>query len=68
MLDIVINRITRAGLMVILSNYSSSSKTSLTNHDGEGLWWSDKYSENQWLDVHKHLVKRYAHNPRVIGF
>lgn len=67
-LDVVVNRITKTGLMVVLSNYSSSSKTSLSTSDGEGLWWSDKYPEYQWLDTHKHLVQRYAHNPRVIGF
>lgn len=67
-LDLVINRITKTGMMVVLSNYSSSSKTSLSTQDGEGLWWTDKYSEFQWLDAHKHMVKRYEHNPRVIGF
>ena len=33
----------------------------------KGLWYTDNYSENDWLSLWQELIKRYLNNKYVIG-
>jgi len=37
-----------AGLMVVLNNHNSKAMWCCDRFDGEGLWHTDEYSENDW--------------------
>jgi endoglucanase len=65
--DIVVEEITKAGLMILMNNHISSSMWCCSTSDGEGLWWTHKYPEHMWIDCMKHFAKRYANNKRVMG-
>ena len=38
--DITVKELTRAGLMIILNNHTSTSQWCCSPSDGDGLWWS----------------------------
>lgn len=66
-LDITINGLTRAGLLVILRNTSLKAHNSRESTYSDGRWWNDKYPEGKWIDCLRSLTMRYMHNPRVIA-
>lgn len=35
--------------------------------DGNGLWYTERWSEQQWLDAWSIVAKRYANNSAVVG-
>lgn len=35
--------------------------------DGNGLWYTQRWSEQQWLDAWSIVAKRYANNSAVVG-
>ena len=64
-MDVVIDSLWRHGLVVVLDNHSSEAVWySLEN----GLWYTDEYSENDWIKTWENLSLRYKGNPAVIGF
>lgn len=67
-LDITINSLTRAGLLVILRNTNPRIPHSVESTISSGsLWWNDKYPESKWIDCLNNMVTRYSHNPRVVA-
>lgn len=47
--DFTIQVLTAVGLMVILNNHTSRSMWCCSNDDGEGLWWTQQYSEELYF-------------------
>lgn len=39
----------------------------LTSQDGNGLWYTDKWSEQQWLQSWSIVARRYANTTAVVG-
>lgn len=60
--DLTVKELTEAGIMVILNNHISSSMWCCSESDGEGLWWTEEYSEAKWLECLKALTARYKDN------
>jgi endoglucanase len=54
----------RHGLRVILDSHRGPAGWSTQEN---GLWYTQEYPENAWLDAWETLVKRYAGNSTVIG-
>jgi len=65
--DAVVMGLTDAGLMVILNNHNSGAGWCCSEQDGEGLWWTHDYPEEQWLSALEGLADRYAENSLVVG-
>ena len=53
--------------MVILDNHSSDAMWCCNSFDGNGLWYTDKWSEADWLRAWDVVAQRYASTPAVIG-
>ena len=68
-LDIIINGLTRAGLLVILRNVCSKARgtSGSSLQQNSNLWWSDQYPESKWIDCLRSMTTRYIHNPRVVA-
>lgn len=64
--DAVVNALTRAGLMVILDNHTSTAAW-CCNRDSNDLWYSESYPLSNWLSDWEGMVSRYKNNKRVIG-
>lgn len=63
-LDAMIDAAGQLGLKVMLDNHSR-------NPDGymvETVWYTDDFSESQWVDDWITMAKRYQGNPTVIAF
>ena len=65
--DRTVEELTKAGVMVILNNHVSSSMWCCSESDGEGLWWTKKYSEEKWIYCLENMTDRYKNNERVIA-
>eukprot|EP00659_Diplonema_papillatum_P018777 gene18777-28992_t len=63
----VVEKLTRKGMMVILVNYVSAASHCCRATDGNGLWYSDEYPEERWLDLWEVMVRRHMDNPMVVG-
>eukprot|EP00931_Biecheleriopsis_adriatica_P012509 TRINITY_DN113671_c0_g1_i1.p1 TRINITY_DN113671_c0_g1~~TRINITY_DN113671_c0_g1_i1.p1 ORF type:complete len:626 (-),score=77.98 TRINITY_DN113671_c0_g1_i1:94-1926(-) len=66
--DATVERLTDAGLMVIINNHVSKGGWCCDEDDGEGLWYTKEYPESVWLDSISKMAARYRHNPKVVGF
>mmetsp|Transcript_101343 Transcript_101343/g.180140 ORF Transcript_101343/g.180140 Transcript_101343/m.180140 type:complete len:650 (-) Transcript_101343:229-2178(-) len=66
--DATVQSLTDAGLLVILNNHVSRGAWCCDNQDGEGLWWTAEFSEEDWLYSLAFIAKRYRDNQRVVGF
>ncbi|KAF8059377.1 hypothetical protein HT031_005182 [Scenedesmus sp. PABB004] len=66
-LDAVIAAIARAGLLVVLDNHSSDAMWCCGLTDGNGLWYTDAWSEARWLEGWGLMARRYARVQAVIG-
>jgi endoglucanase len=64
--DRVVAELTRQGILVILNNHTTHPMW-CCNLDSDGLWYTDDYSEDRWLDDWSMMAARYRDNPRVIG-
>jgi endoglucanase len=67
LMDIVIQALTDAHLMVILDNHMSDADWCCNEHDGNGLWYNAEYPEAKWIADWQTMVRRYQNNPWVIG-
>mmetsp|Transcript_48003 Transcript_48003/g.124878 ORF Transcript_48003/g.124878 Transcript_48003/m.124878 type:complete len:608 (+) Transcript_48003:35-1858(+) len=66
--DATLASLTDAGLIVILNNHVSSSTWCCSLLDGEGMWYTEQYSEADWLVHLVFMTKRYRENLLVAGF
>ncbi len=66
-MDAVIDALARAHIMVVLDNHVSRADWCCSETDGNGLWYSEQYPEEQWLKDWAELARRYAHQPWVVG-
>lgn len=65
--DATVETLTRAGLLVILNNHVSSAQWCCSRFDGEGLWYTDAYPEDSWLEALAVMAARYRGDDRVVG-
>eukprot|EP00054_Salpingoeca_dolichothecata_P003465 m.27102 g.27102 ORF g.27102 m.27102 type:complete len:453 (-) comp13875_c0_seq2:17-1375(-) len=54
-------------LLVIVDNHMSNAEWCCNGKDGNGLWYTDNYSESAWLQGWENVSTRYASYPNVIG-
>jgi len=66
-LDVVIDALTKAQLMVILNNHVSDAMWCCSEKDDNGLWFNDRYSEHDWLETIAGVAARYRDNVFVVG-
>ena len=66
-MDAVIDALAHGHIMVILDNHVSRADWCCSETDGNGLWYNAKYPEAKWLDDWQTIVRRYRHQPWVIG-
>lgn len=66
--DKTVTALTNVGLLVILNNHVSSAVWCCSGNDGEGLWHTERYPEQEWLRGLRLVARRYSKNPRVVGF
>jgi endoglucanase len=66
-MDLVIAALARAHIMVVLDNHVSRADWCCNESDGNGLWYTDEYPEAKWLSDWQAMVRRYRHQPWVIG-
>uniref|UniRef100_A0A383WF09 Glycoside hydrolase family 5 domain-containing protein n=1 Tax=Tetradesmus obliquus TaxID=3088 RepID=A0A383WF09_TETOB len=66
-LDAVIAAIAQQGLMVILDNHSSDAMWCCEITDGNGLWYTARWSEAHWLQGWAVMAQRYAKTAAVVG-
>ncbi len=66
-LDLTVDALVREGLYVILDNHVSRADWCCFAGDGNALWHSPAYPEQRWLADWRFLVRRYKHQPAVIG-
>lgn len=55
------------GLMVILDNHSSDAMWCCGLDDGNGLWYTATWTEQQWLAGWALVARRYVNTTSVIG-
>jgi hypothetical protein len=65
--DCVVEKLTDAGIMVILNNHNSFPGWIGLIDVQQGLWNLPGYSVYTWLDCLEHMSARYKNNPLVIG-
>ncbi len=63
-LDVIIDAAQDLGLKVILDNHSRAADGYLN----EQLWYTDSFTEEQWIDDWLFLAGRYVNNNTVVGF
>ncbi len=66
-MDVIVEKLTSAGLMVILNNHIGKAGWCCSPTDSEGLWYSDAYTEDQFFDHWAAMATRYRSNPLVVG-
>ncbi|QNI32296.1 cellulase family glycosylhydrolase [Alloacidobacterium dinghuense] len=66
-MDIVIDALAKAQIMVILDNHVSRADWCCKDDDGNGLWYSKEYPESAWLADWKTIARRYRNQPWVVG-
>ena len=66
-MDAVIAALARAHILVILDNHVSRADWCCSETDGNGLWYNVEYPEDKWLADWQTIVRRYKHQPWVVG-
>ncbi|MBV8114765.1 MAG: cellulase family glycosylhydrolase [Silvibacterium sp.] len=66
-MDVVIDALAAAHIMVVLDNHVSRADWCCTETDGNGLWYNADYPESKWLADWQTIVRRYKRQPWVIG-
>src|SRR5277367_5937848 len=66
-MDAVIHALGEAHIMVILDNHVSRADWCCSETDGNGLWYNAEYPETKWLADWQTIVRRYKHEPWVVG-
>eukprot|EP00775_Hariotina_reticulata_P004023 gene4023-4271_t len=65
--DAVIAALAAQGLMVILDNHTSDAIWCCSISDGNGLWYTERWTEGDWLQSWSVMALRYANTSAVIG-
>ena len=65
--DAVVEGLTAAGIMVILNNHNSGAGWCCSENDGEGLWYTHEYPEEDWIQALEGMTDRYSSNALVVG-
>jgi hypothetical protein len=65
--DCVVEKLTDAGIMVILNNHNSFSGWVGLSEAQQGLWDLPGYNVSVWLDCLQHMAARYRDNKLVVG-
>mmetsp|Transcript_40712 Transcript_40712/g.73559 ORF Transcript_40712/g.73559 Transcript_40712/m.73559 type:complete len:452 (-) Transcript_40712:47-1402(-) len=65
--DAVVQALAGEGLMVVLDNHMSDGDWCCSDTDGNGLWYTDRWPEEMWLQSHRHMALRYRSEAHVIG-
>ncbi|XP_023330673.1 uncharacterized protein LOC111703052 isoform X2 [Eurytemora carolleeae] len=65
--DKTVESLSNQGLMVILNNHISTAKWCCDENDGEGLWFTNEYSEEDFEDCLLEFTERYKHINLVVG-
>lgn len=66
--DATIKALAAAHIMVILNNHQGKAMWCCSEDDGEGLWFSKEYSEEDWLRSLRSLARQYRAEPYVVGY
>ncbi|CAE7724848.1 unnamed protein product [Symbiodinium sp. CCMP2592] len=66
--DATVKALVDARIMVVLNNHQGKAMWCCSEDDGEGLWYSQEYSEEDWLQSLRLLARRYREEPYVVGF
>ena len=54
-------------MIVLLNNHISTAMWCCSPHDGEGLWYTNEYPEEMWIQGLELVTQRYLGNPWVAG-
>lgn len=65
--DRSVKALTDEGLLVVLNRHMGTPGWCCTGCDGNGLWFGEDYTTQDWLDSLTFMAERYKGNPRVIG-
>ena len=65
--DLTVESLTKAGVAVILNNHISDAMWCCGEWDGNGLWYNENYTTEQWTDAVVQMSARYKDNLLVIG-
>ena len=63
-MDVIIHTAGELGLKIVLDNHSRESDAYLT----ETLWYTETFSEEDWIRDWVSLAERYKENPTVVAF
>lgn len=63
----MVEALTAIGVMVIIDNHMSDANWCCSGSDGNGLWYTDRWSEADWLAAWKIMASRYTGNAFVVG-
>eukprot|EP00405_Crypthecodinium_cohnii_P036446 CAMPEP_0206546504 /NCGR_PEP_ID=MMETSP0325_2-20121206/12750_1 /ASSEMBLY_ACC=CAM_ASM_000347 /TAXON_ID=2866 /ORGANISM="Crypthecodinium cohnii, Strain Seligo" /LENGTH=556 /DNA_ID=CAMNT_0054045651 /DNA_START=318 /DNA_END=1988 /DNA_ORIENTATION=+ len=66
--DATVEALSDVGLVTILNDHVSKAGWCCSKSDGEGLWFTEAYSTEKWMESLVQLSSRYRSNPRVVGF
>ncbi|CAE7565291.1 unnamed protein product [Symbiodinium natans] len=66
--DATVNALADAHIMIVLNNHQGQAMWCCSEDDGEGLWYSQEYPEEDWVRSLRTLARRYRDVPYVIGF
>jgi endoglucanase len=66
-MDAVIAALARAHILVVLDNHMSNADWCCSETDNNGLWYNQQYPETSWLADWQAIVRRYRHQPWVVG-
>jgi len=67
-LDATVSALANAEVMIVLNNHQGRAMWCCSEDDGEGLWYSQNYPEQVWLESLRRLAHRYRSQPFVIGY
>jgi endoglucanase len=66
-LDSVVEALAGEGLVVVLDNHRSRGDWCCDTYHGDGLWYTEEYPEEVWLQHWREMTERYLAQPAVIG-
>lgn len=63
----VVAALSAKGVMTILNNHISKAGWCCSETDGQGLWWTKEYSEDQWLQSLSNITNAFKSDPYVVA-
>lgn len=65
--DEIVKELSRQDIAVILNNHTTKSQWCCSQNDGDGLWYNESFTTQQWINDWLMLVKKYRSNPHVVA-